>query len=535
VSSVAAISADALRDTFRRRQHTRQQLAGAGWAVWLHALFPAYVTRGFAPYHAEFWEWVTALRPGVRARPFMGLWPRGYAKSTSAELAVAMIAAQESRRYALYICETQEQADDHVQNIAGMLESRRFANLYPSAASRRISKYGTSKGWRRNRLRTASGFTIDAIGLDTAARGVKLDEDRPDLLLLDDLDGKFDSAATTQKKLDTLTHTLLPATSDAPAVLFIQNLVIPDGIAARLADGRAEFLSDRIVSGPHPAVEGLETEQRDGRTVVTRGTPTWPAMGLDVVQAEIDAMGITAYRAEKQHEVEPPPGGMFDGLEFKRCSWKEVPDLVRVVVWVDPAVTATDQSDAQGIQADGISEDGEIYRLYSWEAITSPEDVLRRAILKAVELKAEKVGVETDQGGDTWKTTYRAVVDDLIAEGLITREQVPQFDEAKAGQGYGPKVARAGQMLVDYERDQIRHVRGTHDVLERALRRFPRTKPFDLVDASFWSWHDLRENAPISIAAPVAVEGTTFFSGTDDPYGGSANWDAGSWSWGEGS
>jgi hypothetical protein len=24
------------------------------------------------------------------------------------------------------------------------------------------------------------------------------------------------------------------------------------------------------------------------------------------------------------------------------------------------------------------------------------------------------------------------------------------------------------------------------------LRRFPKTKPFDLVDASYWSWDDLR-------------------------------------------
>jgi hypothetical protein len=46
-------------------------------------------------------------------------------------------------------------------------------------------------------------------------------------------------------------------------------------------------------------------------------------------------------------------------------------------------------------------------------------------------------------------------------------------------------------MLTAYERHTIRHVRGTHTVLEKALNRFLIKKPFDLVDAAFWSWDDL--------------------------------------------
>ena len=477
--------------------------AAADWESWLRLIYPGYVSRGFADFHAEFWEWVWSLEYGKRARPFVGIWPRGYAKSTSAELACAAVAARQTRRYALYICETQEQSDDHVANVGGMLESSTFGLAYPQAASRKIGKYGNSKGWRRNRLRTAAGFTLDAIGLDTAARGVKLDEARPDLLIFDDLDGKLDTAATTDKKLATLTHTLLPAASDAPAVLAIQNLVLADGIFARLADGRADFLADRIVSGPHPAVRNLTTEIVEGRTVVTGGEPTWRAMGLSVVQAEIDDLGITAYLAEKQHDVEAPAGGMFDQLVFRHCDWSDLPDLIRTVVWVDPAVTDTDRSDAHGIQADGLAADGTIYRLYSWEGRTSPEDSLRRAILKAIELGADHVGVETDQGGDTWESTYWATVDKMIKERAIASEHAPAFTEAKAGQGYGPKTHRASQMLSAYERAEFVHVEGTHETLERALRRFPRTKPYDLVDAAVWSYFDL--TGQLKTAPPRAV------------------------------
>lgn len=402
-------------------------------------------------------------------------------------------------------CESQEQADDHVANVAGMLEGDRYGERYPQAAARMVGKYGNSRGWRRNRLRTASGLTVDAIGLDTAARGVKLDESRPDLLIFDDIDGKLDTPATTHKKIVTLTHTLIPAGSDAPAVLAVQNIVIPDGIFARLADGRAEFLADRIVSGPHPAITNLTYEQRDGRTILTGGEPTWPAIDLTVCQSQVDEMGITAFLAEKQHDVDAEGGGLFDHLDFRHCTADEAPDLVRVAVWVDPAVTNTDESDAHGIQADGLAPDGDIYRLFSWEDRTSPRDALRRGIVIAVRYGATEVGVETDQGGDTWKDTYQAAARELVEDGTITKEQAPKFRQAKAGAGHGPKVHRASQMLADYERGRIIHVTGTHQTLERALRRFPKLKPFDLVDASYWSWQDLRERQTVRINRPIGI------------------------------
>lgn len=464
----------------------------SGWRAWLAQMFPTYVDRGFSAYHAEYWDWVWGIVSDEDPPPFVAIWPRGAGKSTSTEMTCAMVAARQTRSYALYICETQEQADDHVSNVASLFESRAFAERYPETASRMVGKFGNSRGWRRNRLRTASGFTIDAIGLDTAARGVKLEDDRPDLIIFDDIDGKLDSAATTAKKITTITHTLIPAGSDDAAILAVQNLVIPDGIFSQLADGRAEFLAERIVSGPHPAIQNLTTEQRNGKTIITGGDPTWPTgMGVAVCQADLNKIGITAFRAEKQHDVEPPAGGMFNHLTYRHCRWDELPDLVRTTVWVDPAVTNTDQSDSMGIQADGLAEDGIVYRLYSWEQRTTPQDALQRAIRKAVEIGALTVGVETDQGGDTWKSVYAKAVDALVETGELERDDAPRFTSDKAGAGHGPKVERASKMLAAYERGEIVHVIGTHEALERGLRRFPASKPFDLVDAAYWSWRDL--------------------------------------------
>ena len=54
-------------------------------------------------------------------------------------------------------------------------------------------------------------------------------------------------------------------------------------------------------------------------------------------------------------------------------------------------------------------------------------------------------------------------------------------------------------MRADYEQGRIVHVLADHAVLERAPWRFPLRMPFDLVDAAYWSWFDLR-GADVNLA-----------------------------------
>lgn len=469
------------------------------WLEWLRRIFPNYCTAPFAAHHERFWRYVWSLEAGKPAVPQINVWPRGGAKSTSIELAVTALGARAARRYCLYVSGTQDRADDHVQNIASMLESNEIARLYPTLSQRKIGKFGHSRGWRRNRVRTASGLTIDAIGLDTAARGVKVEEDRPDLIVLDDLDDALDSPGTTDRKVRGLTRGILPAGAEHVAIVGAQNLVHPSSIFAQLVDGTADFLIGREVSGPVPAIEGLVTERRTGDNAgfaIVAGTPTWAGMDLRRCQTLLDEIGLAAFMGECQHDVEVLGGGMFDHVEFVHMARDDVPPLIDVVVACDPAVTNTDQSDSQAVQCDGIDGNGKVYRLHSWEQRSSPLMAIRQALLWAYQEGARAVVVETDQGGDTWESVYREALAGVRAEHPEWADQrPPRFQQEKAGAGHGPKAHRASQMVPDYERQRIVHVLGTHEVLERGLHRFPVTKPLDLVDAAFWSWHTLRHRA----------------------------------------
>ncbi len=464
-------------------------------------MYPNAFSAPFAPHHANFWEWLWALEKGVRPDPYINIWARGGGKTTNLECAVVAVAAKGTRRHALIVCETQDQADGVVSNIAARLESNRVERFYPSLAERRLNKYGSSKGWRRNRLTTASGLTVQGAGLDKSVRGLREEDDRPDLILFDDVDNKLDTERATERKIAVLTTSILPAGSPDVAILGVQNLIIPHGIFSRLAglsEEQADFLTGRVVSGPVPAVEDLEVEEQtreDGRKryVIVGGTATWEGQNLAKCQEQMDDEGLTSFLQERQHEVVDTGGGMYAHVEFVRCDWSEMPQLERITLWVDPAVTNKDDSDAQAINADGLGVDGKIYRLYFWEERTSPEAALRKAILKAVELGSLTVGVETDQGGDTWESVYARSADWLVERGYITVEQVPAFVSEKAGSGHGPKLHRQQQTVVtEYERGQVVHVRGTHLALEKALKRFGIKKPFDGADAGYYCVWDLR-------------------------------------------
>jgi hypothetical protein len=504
------------------------------YAWWLWRLFPQYFTADngsvvpMADHHHEAWEWFWDMPDNARPQPLVLLLPRGGGKSTTVELGCVSLGCRAKRKYVLYVSGTQEQADDHVLSMAGMLESRRLELAYPDMSRRLVGKYGSSRGWRRDRLRTMTGFTVDALGLDTASRGVKLEDQRPDVIVFDDIDSDGDTDKEVRKKVRIITRRLLPAATQGgtAAIIFAQNLVHERSIASLLCGKHPDpkgaqiddFLVDRRVIGPIPAVRNADVRYQNNHFELVAGEPTWEGQSLEVNQALIDTEGYSAWRQERQHNVEPPAGGMFSHLNFDAMcvEQSEVPELIRIVGALDPAVTSNDDSDSMALQFDGLGTDDVIYRLWSWEQRATPNEAMEMGLRRSVLLGADALIIETDQGGDLWLEKAPETWAHLIAkcngtevdEGFaphteqhecpylvhITEDTfMPTVTGMKAGATQMPKTHRAALMLQDYERpNKIRHVRsGTEHVLRAALHRFPKTKPFDLTDASYWAWNEL--------------------------------------------
>jgi hypothetical protein len=227
----------------------------------------------------------------------------------------------------MYVCATEKQAREHVAAIKGRLESSQVAEYYPSLSRPEIGAHGNQRGWRQDYLATASGWGILPVGLDQGIRGGRKDDDRFSLIVLDDIDDHDDSAALVEKKLDTISRTILPAGDPSTVVLFAQNLIHEDSVLNQVYTRRSDVLSDRREFGPHKSFEEVELElhpEHAGKFIIKSARPTWGHIDLAAARLFLSRSGHKGFMAEYQHE--------FDVDESERVlkNWR---DDIHVITW----------------------------------------------------------------------------------------------------------------------------------------------------------------------------------------------------------
>ena len=350
-----------LQASLRDQKTNRHPDAALAWREWSKRRATHLLSDDPAPHHVQAWEWAESLEVGVSPPTFIAAWNRGAAKSGTFQGMCCRWADTLKRRFVLLVNETQEQSNRSVQAVAETLE----ANGIEAARN----PLGASRGWRQNMIRTADGFNLLGLGWDVATRGVRLGELRPDVIFFEDVDGRLDTRATTEKKRTIITQTFLAAGAPGLAVAFGQNVILSGGLMDQQVSGTADFLTNRIVSLV-PAVHDLEIgyrDQPDGTKIpfIARGTPTWPQrLSLEVLDGFLAQMGVRAFLREFQHEVAEQGGGLWDNLPFRYLADElaeeifpapvkadGLPHFDRIVVAVDPS--GSRRGDEAGIVAAG--------------------------------------------------------------------------------------------------------------------------------------------------------------------------------------
>jgi phage terminase large subunit-like protein len=141
-------------------------------------------------------------------------------------------------------------------------------------------------------------------------------------------------------------------------------------------------------------------------------------------------------------------------IDRDRCGFDDVPDLVRVVVGLDPAGTRNKSSDKTGLIAVGMTkaERPHFYVLVDRSGRYRPKEWASVAISTFHRLRAARVVGETNYGGDMVKATLHSV------------ERVP-FEGVHAFKG---KALRAEPVASLYEQGRVHHV-GVFEELETQL------------------------------------------------------------------
>lgn len=282
------------------------------WEHSVRTLFPKFARAEFSGPQRQFWDYVWKLEKEKYMEPVGFFQPRGHAKSTTAEMATVLLGATGKRKFAVYCCASQDRANEHVSdNIRAMLESPEIQKHFPEIGTPRVGLHGNQSAWRQTELICANGFKIRALGFDGAMRGIKIEGERPDLIILDDIDDINDGIEMVLKREKVLTKSIIPAKSVDAFFIFAQNLIHPQSIATKVARRQADYFRKMNRIGPDPAIRDFEYEYNvAGDVVITGGIATWPQyMSLQVCQDMIDEMGLSAFLTECQQEVDEMAAG----------------------------------------------------------------------------------------------------------------------------------------------------------------------------------------------------------------------------------
>lgn len=398
-------------------------------------------TAPMAAHHVAVWDWLESLEAKKPAQPLVLILGRGGGKTSTMCGGIAFLGQRESRSFALYVSSTQRQADQHLQEVANYMTKM--------GMERKTGPYGHSMGWNASCLRVSNDFNVVSLGLDSAARGIKLDELRPDLIVLDDIDALDDTPETVQKKIGTITQSILPSMATHGTVCFVQNVIHPNGIMASFVRKDNEFLLGAKVFGPYPAAYDLQVEKIEDngeiRYKVVGGEPTWEGQNLEVIEYQINRDGLRSFLRESQHDVfGDSAGALWSRATLEKCQCKDIPKIAKIMIGVDPAVTSDPtRSDKSGVIVAGLGKDKHIYVLRDFSGHYTPHQLADLVYRAWGRFKASAVVVETNQGGD------------FVVEALGTMDKSMAILDAKV---HKSKEVRAEQASILYEDGLCHHV-----------------------------------------------------------------------------
>lgn len=341
-----------------------------------------------------------------------------------------------------------------------------------------------------------SGFVFAAGGADVSVLGMKVEDKRPDLLILDDLEP--DEASYSEYQMEqrrgTLTDAILPLNIRARVIL-AGTVTMPGSITHQLvkaaAAQRGELPDDEIE-------EWIKTEKfkvHHYKPIITdehgEESSLWPE------KWPMDWLNTVRHTRSFAKNYENNPLAI-DGQYWTRDDFTYGSVMCGITVLsVDGAVTDKKKSDFTGLAVVGATphKPGDPRRRCEVKYAVGVKllgKALRARILKILEMYPEikVILVEANQGGELW----REVMHDMPVKVVL-------FNNSE------PKEVRAGKVHALYQRIPTRVLHTARlQQAEENMVGFPKLKHDDIVDAV--------GNAVLKLLSPAKVQRRSASSGS---------------------
>jgi phage terminase large subunit-like protein len=192
---------------------------------------------------------------------------------------------------------------------------------------------------------------------------------------------------------------------------------------------------------PRPLLKRL---MADPGTVVTRATTADNPYLHESVRTELYRLyeGTRIGRQELGAEIlEDNPDALWSREIIEKARVTRMPELVRIVVSVDPSVTSG--GNECGITVQGIGEDDHGYLIDDVSMQGSPHAWASEAVAAYHKWKADRLVAETNQGGE------------MIRQNIATIDSTVSYRGVHASRG---KFTRAEPISSLYQQGRIHHV-----------------------------------------------------------------------------
>lgn len=421
---------------------------------------------------AESWAKPTGKRKESRAA-FIA--PRQSGKSTWIFLLLPMWAAAHGhRKFVAAFSDSEHQAITHLHSFKMELNTNELlARDFPElTAPMKVGKSSKEMLNNRNQIMQSNGFIFMAKGADSAALGMKLGAQRPDVLLFDDIEpGESNySEYEARKRKETLQADLFPL-NDWAVVGLVGTTTMPNSLVDQLRKVEA---AQRDYTGPDELFR--EYLEPDLRWVLDENINVhyWPVIieeagserSLWPERWSLDDLNRDRHtRAFAKNMMNRPissDGGYWDEDDIDI----DTPEHYRrTILSVDPAVTTAKKSDYTGLAVVSQGSDGKIYVRHA-EQVKLSSEALAEKVNDLIDTYGVGICVvETNQGGDLWKQVFNGIKAKYVS--IRAKEK---------------KEVRAAQAVDYYKRGQVKHTQHFH-IAEEQMLAFPRVTHDDVVDA----------------------------------------------------
>ncbi len=235
-----------------------------------------------------------------------------------------------------------------------------------------------------------------------------------------------------------------------------------------------------VTTTPKPT-KLLKELMADPTTIITRGSTydnranLAPAFFQKIIKKyEGTRLGRQELKAEVLDDVE---GALWKRSQIDELRVIKHPELIRVVVAIDPEATNTDESDETGIIVAGLGRDGHGYVLDDGSLKGSPNEWASGAVTLFHKYHADRIVAEINNGGDMVEYTIRTI------------EKAIPYKKLHASRG---KQTRAEPVAALYEQGNVHHVGVFPDLEDQMCNWVPGDADSpDRMDALVWALTEL--------------------------------------------